>query len=66
MPKGTYANGIWTGLKIKQPEGYFQLGEKLLNELKKHPEVIGQVNHFIFISIIYFIFSFYYNTLCIQ
>ncbi|KAK0083990.1 hypothetical protein PV326_006452 [Microctonus aethiopoides] len=44
MPKGTYTNGIWTGLKIKQPEGYFQLGEKLLNELKKHPEVIGQID----------------------
>ncbi|KAK0077218.1 hypothetical protein PV325_004262 [Microctonus aethiopoides] len=44
MPKGTYTNGIWTGLKIKQPEGYFRLGEKLLNELKKHPEVIGQID----------------------
>ncbi|XP_034947684.1 plipastatin synthase subunit D-like [Chelonus insularis] len=45
MLRPSCTNGIWKGPEIHPPsEDYFNLGEKIFQQFKKFPEIIGQVN----------------------
>ncbi|CAD6203115.1 GSCOCG00009740001-RA-CDS [Cotesia congregata] len=44
IPKPTYENKIWKGVEINLPEGYFQIGERLYNQLKNNPDFVGQID----------------------
>ncbi|CAF4807128.1 unnamed protein product [Pieris macdunnoughi] len=39
-----YQNGIWKGVRDDMPEGYFKLGERILNQFKQNPDFIGQID----------------------
>ncbi|CAG5073877.1 Similar to Luciferin 4-monooxygenase (Photinus pyralis), partial [Cotesia congregata] len=44
IPEPTFENGIWKGGKIDMPDGYYKLGERVLNQFKKFPDFVGQID----------------------
>ncbi|KAH0552267.1 hypothetical protein KQX54_008003 [Cotesia glomerata] len=40
----TFENGIWKGGKVDMPDGYYNLGERALNQFKKFPDFVGQID----------------------
>ncbi|XP_034947538.1 LOW QUALITY PROTEIN: 4-coumarate--CoA ligase 1-like [Chelonus insularis] len=45
MLRPSCTNGIWKGPEIRPPsEDYFNLGEKIFQQFKKFPEIIGQID----------------------
>lgn len=43
VPEAVFENGVWKGTKINFPEGYHQIGKRILAQFRKYPDFIGQV-----------------------
>ncbi|XP_074105962.1 uncharacterized protein LOC141531830 [Cotesia typhae] len=44
IPEPNYENGIWKGGKVEMPDGYYKIGERILNQFKKYPDFVGQID----------------------
>ncbi|KAH0561667.1 luciferin 4-monooxygenase-like [Cotesia glomerata] len=44
VPEAVFENGVWKGTKINFPEGYHRIGKRILEQFRKYPDFIGQID----------------------